>query len=70
MTVPVALGAGGVVLLAVAVLVVATLAYMLVLRGNPRQAEIDADREEVAEEAPLKQPVDFQADLKPPRDQL
>jgi hypothetical protein len=65
---PVAVGVVGIVLLAVAVMVLAALAYMLILRDNPRQLEVDAEREQVAEQAPLREHTDFESQLEPPRE--
>ena len=66
--VPLALGTVGIVLIVVAVIVLAALAYSLLTRDNPRQLEEDADREQVVEQIGLREPVDFQADLRPPRE--
>jgi hypothetical protein len=66
--VPLALGAVGVILIVVVVLVLAALAYGLITRGNPRQVEVDTEREEVAEQVGLREPIDFESDLRPPRD--
>ena len=63
---PLALGAFAVILIVVAVLVVGGLAYGLLIRGNPRQVAVDAERERVAEQALFKEPVDFESDLRPP----
>jgi hypothetical protein len=64
----IAVGVVGIVLLAVAVVLVATLAYMLITRRNPRQLEVDAEREQVAEQAIMRQHPDFESEFKPPRD--
>jgi hypothetical protein len=63
---PLALSTGWVILIALAALLLAALAYIVLLRDNPRQHELDAEREEVVEELPLKERVDFEADLRPP----
>ncbi|HEX6713316.1 MAG TPA: hypothetical protein VF066_08020, partial [Thermoleophilaceae bacterium] len=55
----------------VTVIVVVVLAggvYALLGRGNPRQDEVDAEREQVAEQIGLHEPIDFEADLRPPRE--
>ena len=65
---PMAVGVVGIVLIVVAVVVLGTLVYMLILRDNPRQVEVDAEREQVAEQAPLREHTDFESELKPPRE--
>ena len=65
---PVALGAFGLILAVVGVLVLATLAYMLITRNNPRQVEVDAERERAAEQIGLREPIDFDAEFRPPRE--
>jgi hypothetical protein len=64
--VPLAVGTGVVILIVLGVLVVAAVAYALLSRNNPRQAAVDAEREHVAEQAMLSEPVDFESDLRPP----
>jgi hypothetical protein len=69
--VPLAVGTLGVILIVVLILgvfVLAALAYGLSRRGNPRQVKVDAERERVAEQSLLSEPVDFESDLRPPRD--
>jgi hypothetical protein len=56
----------GLILLIVVAL--AGLAYELITRGNPRQIEVDEEREHVAEQIGLREPIDFQSDLRPPRE--
>ena len=63
---PLALGPVGIVVIVAVVLVLAAGAYALLLRNNPRQAAIDAERERVSEEFPLGEPVDFQSEFRPP----
>jgi hypothetical protein len=63
---PLALGPVGIVVIVAVVLVLAAGAYALLGRNNPRQAAIDAERERVAEEFPLGEPVDFQSEFRPP----
>jgi hypothetical protein len=63
---PLALGTVAIVLIVVVILVIAAGAYALLARNNPRQAQIDAERERVAEEFPLGNTVDFQSELRPP----
>ena len=65
---PVALGAFGLILAVVGVLVLAALAYMLITRNNPRQVEVDAERERVAEQIGLREPIDFDSEFRPPRE--
>jgi hypothetical protein len=57
-----------VILVVVIILVIAAVAYALLGRNNPRQAAVDAERERVAEQSILDEPVDFESDLRPPRD--
>ena len=52
----------------IVVVVLAGLVYELLGRGNPRQDEVDAEREQVAEEIGLREPIDFESDLRPPRE--
>jgi hypothetical protein len=66
--VPLAVGTVGIVLIVVAVIVLAALAYSLLTRDNPRQLETDAEREQVVEQIGLREPIDFEADLRPPRE--
>ena len=65
---PLAIGALGGILIAVAVIVLAALVYGLITRGNPRQVEVDAEREQVAEQVGLSEPIDFESDMRPPRE--
>jgi hypothetical protein len=67
--VPLAVGAVVAILLVLAVLVIGGLAYMLLIRDNPRQQKVDAEREHVLEEFGTKEPLDFEGDLKAPRDE-
>jgi hypothetical protein len=64
--VPLAIGTVGVILLVLAVLVIGAIGYGLLVRDNPRQVRVDAEKERVAEEAFMRDPIDFQADLRPP----
>jgi hypothetical protein len=66
--VPLAIGTVGVILLVVAVLVIGALGYGLLTRDNPRQVKVDAERERVVEEMGMREPIDFEADLRPPPD--
>jgi Ca2+/Na+ antiporter len=66
--VPLAMGTIGIVLIVVAAILLAALAYSLLTRDNPRQLEEDAEREQIVEQIELREPVDFQADLRPPRE--
>ncbi|HEX6712706.1 MAG TPA: hypothetical protein VF066_04945 [Thermoleophilaceae bacterium] len=65
---PLALGTAGIIVIVVVVLVLAAGAAALLWRNDPREAEIEAERERVAEEFPLGEPVDFQSELRPPPD--
>jgi hypothetical protein len=42
--------------------------HELLARGNPRQGEVDEEREQVAEQIGLREPIDFQSELLPPRE--
>jgi hypothetical protein len=68
-TVPLAIGTVGVIVIVVVVLLLGVIAYSLLIRDNPRQVAVDAEREKVADEALFKEPVDFEADLRPPPDE-
>lgn len=57
-----------VIVIVVVVLALAALVYELLGRGNPRQDEVDAEREQVAEQIGLREPIDFESDLRPPRE--
>ena len=63
---PLALGAVGTIVIVAVILLIGAGAYTLLWRKDPREAEIEAERERVAEEFPLGNPVDFQSDLRPP----
>jgi hypothetical protein len=63
---PLALGTVGIIVIVAVVLVLVAGAYALLVRNNPRQAAIDAERERVSEEFPLGEPVDFQSEFRPP----
>jgi hypothetical protein len=63
-----AIGFLGLTLIVVGILVLASLAYMLIARGNQQQVKVDAAREEAVEQIGLREPVDFGAEFKPPRD--
>ena len=65
---PLALGGVSIGLLAVGIILLATLIYTLLIRDNPRQVEEDAEREEVLEQIGLHEHIDFEADLHPPRE--
>ena len=67
--VPLAIGTVGVILLVVALLLIAVLGYSLLIRDNPRQVKVDAEREEVVEQFGMRDPIDFEADFRPPRDE-
>jgi hypothetical protein len=40
----------------------------VITRGNPRQVEVDEEREQIAEQIGLSEPIDFQSDMRPPRE--
>ena len=63
---PLALGSAGIIVIVAVLLLLAAGAYVLLTRNDPRQAQIDAERERVAEEFPLGNSVDFQSEFKPP----
>ena len=63
---PLALGVVGTIVLVLVILLIGAAAYALLFRNDPKQAELDAERERVAEEFPLGEPVDYQAEFKPP----
>ena len=65
---PLALGGVSIGLLAIGIIVLATLIYTLLTRDNPRQVEEDAEREEVLEQIGLHERIDFESDLHPPRE--
>jgi hypothetical protein len=65
---PLALGVVGVGVIVVVVVALAGLVYELLGRGNPRQDEVDAEREQVTEQIGLHEPVAFESDLRPPRE--
>ena len=56
----------GLVLLIVVAL--AGLVYELITWGNRRQVEVDEERERVTEQIGLSEPIDFQSDMRPPRE--
>jgi hypothetical protein len=62
-----AVGAGGIGPILLIVVALAGLVYELITRGNPRQVEVDEEREQVAEQIGLSEPIDFQSDMRPPR---
>jgi hypothetical protein len=66
---PLAIGTVGILLLIAAVLLVATLGYLVLIRDNPRQVKVDAEHERVEEQFGIREPIDFEGDLRPPRDQ-
>ena len=68
LVVPLAVGVVGVGLVLLIVVALAGLVYELITRGNPRQVEVDEEREQVAEQIGLSEPIDFQSDMRPPRE--
>jgi Na+-transporting methylmalonyl-CoA/oxaloacetate decarboxylase gamma subunit len=65
---PLAVGVVGVGVVLLIVVTLAGLIYELIRRGNPRQVAVDEEREHVAEQIGLSKPIDFQADMRPPRE--
>jgi hypothetical protein len=65
---PLALGTVGIILIVAVVLLIGAAAYALLWRNEPREAQIEAERERVSEEFPLGERVDFQSELRPPPD--
>jgi len=65
---PLAVAVVGIGLVLLVVVVLAGLVYELTTRGNPRQVEVDEEREKVAEQIGLSEPIDFQSDMLPPRE--
>jgi Na+-transporting methylmalonyl-CoA/oxaloacetate decarboxylase gamma subunit len=65
---PLAVGVVGVGVVLLIVVTLAGLIYELIRRGNPRQVAVDEEREQVAEQIGLSKPIDFQADMRPPRE--
>lgn len=68
LVVPLAVGVVGIglILLIVVALALAGLVYELITRGNPRQVEVDEERQQIAEQIGLSEPIDFQSDMRPP----
>jgi hypothetical protein len=62
-----AVGVVGIGLILPIVVALAGLVYELITRGNPRQVEVDEEREQVAEQIGLSEPIDVQSDMRPPR---
>jgi hypothetical protein len=58
----------GIILIAVGIAALSVLAYTLFTRDNPREVAVEAERERVADEAGLRNHIDFEADLRPPRE--
>jgi hypothetical protein len=65
---PLALGVVGVGVIVLVVVALAGLVYELLGRGNRRQDEVDAERVQVTEQIGLREPIDFESDLRPPRE--
>ena len=65
---PHAVAVVGIGLILLIVVALAGLVYELITRGNPRQVEVDEEREQVAEQIGLSEPIDFQSDMRPPRE--
>jgi CHASE1-domain containing sensor protein len=68
LVVPLAIGVVSVGLVLLIVIVLAGLVYELTTRGNRRQVEVDEEREQVTEQIGLSEHIDFQSDLRPPRE--
>jgi hypothetical protein len=58
----------GVILLVAAVLIVGAVLTALIFRGSKREPKVEHEQEVVLEEQFSGEPVDWQGDLKPPRD--
>jgi hypothetical protein len=67
-TPPLALGTAGIILIVVALLLIGAAAYAVLWRNDPREARIEAEQERVAEEFPLGNRADFDAEFRPPQD--
>jgi hypothetical protein len=65
---PHAVAVVGIGLVLLIVVAFAGLVYELITRGNPRQVEVDEEREQVVEQIGLSEPIDFQSDMRPPRE--
>ena len=65
---PLAVGVVGIGLILLIVVALAGLVYELITRGNPRQVEVDEERTQVTEQIGLREPIDFQSDMRPPRE--
>jgi ABC-type transport system involved in cytochrome c biogenesis permease subunit len=65
---PLAVGVVGVGVVLLIVIALAGLVYELITRGNPRQVEVDEERTQVTEQLGLREPIDFQSDMRPPRE--
>ena len=65
---PLAVGVVGIGVILLVVIALAGLVYELITRGNPRQVEVDEERVQVTEQIGLSEPIDFQSDLRPPRE--
>ena len=68
LVVPLAIGVVSIGLVLLIVVALAGLVYELITRGNRRQVEVDGEREHVAEQIGLSEPIDFQSDMRPPRE--
>jgi hypothetical protein len=65
---PLAVGVVGIGPILLIVIALAGLVYELITRGNPRQVAVDEEREQVTEQLGLSEPIDFQSDMRPPRE--
>jgi hypothetical protein len=63
---PLALGTAGIILIVAVILLVGAVGYALLWRNDPREAQIEAERERVSEEFPLGERVDFDSEFRPP----
>jgi hypothetical protein len=68
LVVPFAVGVVGVGVVVLIVIALAGLVYELTTRGNPRQVKVDEERVQVTEQIGLSEPIDFQSDMRPPRE--
>ena len=68
LVVPLAVGVVGIGLILLIVVTLAGLVYELITRGNRRQVEVDQEREQITEQIGLSEPIDFESDMRPPRE--
>jgi hypothetical protein len=66
--VPLAMGTLGVILIVGVILLIGAVGYALLTQDNPREVAVEAEHERVAAEGDMREPFDFEGDLKPPPD--